>query len=794
MIYKVSERPVIIVIGQQGENDAENIQVDYSEWIEKYGSGIITAEYQRPDMTYPYPVTLTMADGIATWTVSETDVTWEDSGNGNCGKMTGFVQLVYKVGEIVKKTVIWPVQVNKSLGTSGPVPDPVQSWIDQMVELGAVVAENAAKAEQAAADAESYAEAAQSSANDADAAAEAAAASAEAAATAKNAAETAQAAAEAAQTAAEQAKTEAETAKSGAEAAQAAAEAAQAAAEAAQAAAEAAAEAAESAQNAAESARDAAQAAQTAAEAARDAAQQYAEEAAEAAVNALIPFMPVDSASGAIASFPDGANDIPVISLTAEIEPVQDLHGYDSPWPAGGGKNILPLTQNGSDAIGLTVTYDEDEEAYVINGTCTSQGNMTLATYSSIAWTEGDTYTLSFSKVSGSITIAEGTGITFALALFSSDYSQYFRGSTNETDITSSLNVSRTAFSGTNARLLLQCWRVGTVFNNLKVRVQLEKGSSATSWTPYSNECPISGHTGVTVERTGGNIWDEEWESGQYNGNVNTGNITKAADNTRIRSKNDIPVKENTTYYVFAPQPLFAYFLDKDKNWMNRVGSNGTTLAKNASFTTPEGCAYIKFFTVNTAAYDKNISINYPSTDHDYHAYQGESIPISWESEAGTVYGCTVDVVTGKLRVDRAMVDMGTLSGASGWQYITNDGDPYFRVYLDNKKPGLGMLCSDYQVNSTTGTRNLLNKRIGASVADSRVYVRDNAYTTLESFLTAMNGVQLVYELAEPIEYTLTPQEVKTYLGQNNIWNDCGNTEVTYRADIQKYIEKKVSA
>lgn len=45
---------------------------------------------------------------------------------------------------------------------------------------------------------------------------------------------------------------------------------------------------------------------------------------------------------------------------------------------------------------------------------------------------------------------------------------------------------------------------------------------------------------------------------------------------------------------------------------------------------------------------------------------------------------------------------------------------------------------------------------------------------------TSPTTVQFSYELAEPIEYTLTPQEVKTYLGQNNIWNDTGDTEVTY--------------
>ena len=38
-----------------------------------------------------------------------------------------------------------------------------------------------------------------------------------------------------------------------------------------------------------------------------------------------------DTASGDIASFPDGADGLPVKDLTVSIEPVQDLHGYDSP-------------------------------------------------------------------------------------------------------------------------------------------------------------------------------------------------------------------------------------------------------------------------------------------------------------------------------------------------------------------------------------------------------------------------------------------------------------------------------
>ena len=48
----------------------------------------------------------------------------------------------------------------------------------------------------------------------------------------------------------------------------------------------------------------------------------------------------------------------------------------------------------------------------------------------------------------------------------------------------------------------------------------------------------------------------------------------------------------------------------------------------------------------------------------------------------------------------------------------------------------------------------------------------------------------IAYPLATPIEIQLTPQEVNSLLGANNIFADTGDTEVEYRADTKLYIEK----
>lgn len=55
-----------------------------------------------------------------------------------------------------------------------------------------------------------------------------------------------------------------------------------------------------------------------------------------------------------------------------------------------------------------------------------------------------------------------------------------------------------------------------------------------------------------------------------------------------------------------------------------------------------------------------------------------------------------------------------------------------------------------------------------------------------------MDGVKAVIELYTPITYHLNPTEIKSLLGDNNVWADAGDTEVTYRADTVMYIDKKL--
>lgn len=57
----------------------------------------------------------------------------------------------------------------------------------------------------------------------------------------------------------------------------------------------------------------------------------FARQRVEEVNNDLLKINPVYSTSGSVVSFDDGADNLPLEELIVDIDPVQDLHGYDSP-------------------------------------------------------------------------------------------------------------------------------------------------------------------------------------------------------------------------------------------------------------------------------------------------------------------------------------------------------------------------------------------------------------------------------------------------------------------------------
>lgn len=160
---------------------------------------------------------------------------------------------------------------------------------------------------------------------------------------------------------------------------------------------------------------------------------------------------------------------------------------------------------------------------------------------------------------------------------------------------------------------------------------------------------------------------------------------------------------------------------------------------------------------------------------------------ITWQDTVGTVYGGALNVTTGVLTINMAMVDLGTLTWTYSSQYnrfaATSANNPTLNAKPTATNYDVGnILCDRYATTYSNKTAENAGNYMIAVGSGGGINVRDENYTDAATFKTAMNGVQLCYELATPTTVQLTAAEVETLFGQNNVWCSSGNIiKLTYR-------------
>jgi len=169
-------------------------------------------------------------------------------------------------------------------------------------------------------------------------------------------------------------------------------------------------------------------------------------------------------------------------------------------------------------------------------------------------------------------------------------------------------------------------------------------------------------------------------------------------------------------------------------------------------------------------------------TAGEYIPYNGTTVTISFGS---TYYSGQLDVLTGVLTVDKAIVDLGTINWVkvSSNYYITNQSLPNAKGVGNNTNANA--ICSIYAIDTANHINSKTNMNVIGINKQGQAAVNDSTdYNNGASFKTAMNGVQLVYELATPQTIQLTANEVSSLLGNNVVWQS-GNGDVTveYRSN-----------
>ena len=460
------------------------------------------------------------------------------------------------------------------------------------------------------------------------------------------------------------------------------------------------------------------------------------------------------TASGSIVSITDGTAQ-PVLGLTVGIEPVQDLHGYDSPWPAGGGKNLL-------------------NDANTEIGTAWNGASNSARARLAIPCNPNTTYTIS---MSGTLSV-ENVYVTFSATI---------PASSAGVEITN--NLPKVITTGADsAYIIIAFSKAGITMADVQaLKLQLELGSTATTFAPYSNVCPITGHTQAKVTRTGKNLFDGVFEQGAGNSNISQ---------TRIRSKNPIKVEKGITYTLSASNYTdYSYVINTGKTpsypWFEfSYCGNSSTWARGPITFTATKDGYLGVIVrfpdnrgISPTDFTAEVQLEHSSTATPYEPYSGTSVTIDLD---GTRYGGTVDVTNGTLTVAQVFFTNKWKNGVNSTVLGNYTRKQFTAPYIANYPNYSYIPISNVAPYASKFADDFLHFYINNGATN-------NTIMCLPNDTDGETDIEFCYELANPQTYTLTPQQLSLLLGDNNIWADTGDTSVTYHADTGRYIDSKLA-
>lgn len=417
------------------------------------------------------------------------------------------------------------------------------------------------------------------------------------------------------------------------------------------------------------------------------------------------------------------------------LSPNQDLHGYDNPWVGGAGKNKLPINENTISGVGFIFDTPID----LPSGTWTFSFVSTVTSNSSFAVLDGD------GNVLANVAISNPTrNVTFTL---------------NATGKTARFY----GYTGTYSDM------------------QIESGSTATAYEPYSNICPISGHTQVEVGDVGKNLFDPtDIISGKRLTNL-TGNAYNST-NDAIADPNFfvsslIKVTQGNVVTKNSPNE------DAYHRWHIYDG-NGICVRYTSDnvITIGSGESYVALCGVNSEINTTLIR-------------QGYQVTVNL---GGTYYSGTLDVVSGVLTIDKKGITIvgntatwikstspSIVAGRAGYYTSGNafDGCAYSGGDTNPNHVVIQFNCAESGLSAVQVVPSeKFAIGIGTSSGYTGIWVNvSNSIATVEDFKTYLNSnpIQAVYPLANPTPIQLSPTMVKALVGENHLSAPLDGQEIT---------------
>lgn len=321
----------------------------------------------------------------------------------------------------------------------------------------------------------------------------------------------------------------------------------------------------------------------------------------------------------------------------------------------------------------------------------------------------------------------------------------------------------------------------------LACKASIEATQSGSGTPSPDNIRPITAFDTVIVRNTGKNsviLDSNSLANSQYcNISYSSNTTVVAANSTYARAMFATPVKIGKTYTLTLKASGTANYnsilICKDTSWSfesqyhARISVTDTEQTITVTFTAETEMLAVGFYVTTTGTTGsmtiKDVQLELGSTATAYEPFKGSTHTVSLGQTVGRG---TLNVTTGELTITH---NIKIYDGSEGW--TTSSNQWYFaslptNMDIDNRNNSI----SNYGI-FTSPNNNLF-------YGGSGLYVQPFFEgQTIEQFKTALseNNMQVLYKLATPVTVQLSPEEILTITGENNISANSGDVEVTYR-------------
>lgn len=291
------------------------------------------------------------------------------------------------------------------------------------------------------------------------------------------------------------------------------------------------------------------------------------------------------------------------------------------------------------------------------------------------------------------------------------------------------------------------------------------------------NVRPITGWTGLNINRTGKNLFDKatgielQTSAIRVARNVGRGvpfHLKKGVTYTFSTNSNTMP-DEITLQVPYSATSIVTIY-----------STNSLTYAPTADV----DVALLFYWENGRPESATDIMIELGATATGYEPYTGTTIPVSWASDAGTVYGGTLDALTGVLTVgwscitDAGTAELWSMSEVSGFKRVAISKDKFPNAPKNNSTENLFV---NYMKASNWSAAEW--QAFIGSTGNFLAYVDATTCPDKDAWLAylAEHPIQICYELETPFTVQLDPVALSTLKGDNVIWTDTnGDNTITY--------------